>query len=38
MEATHSKYDFTKSISNFDDILNSSDSNYVEHRGIQAYF
>lgn len=34
MEATHSKYDYTKSISNFDDILNSSDSNYVEHNGI----
>lgn len=34
MEATHSKYDFTKSISNFDDILNSSDSNYDTHKGI----
>lgn len=34
MEATHSTYDFTKSISNFDDILNSSDSNYDNHEGI----
>lgn len=34
MEATHSIYDFNKSISNFDEILNSSDSNYVTHKGI----
>ena len=34
MEATHSIYDFNKSISNFDEILNSSDSNYVTHTGI----
>ena len=34
MEATHSTYDYTKSISNFDDILNSSDSNYDSHKGI----
>lgn len=34
MEATHSTYNFNKSISNFDDILNSSDSNYVTHNGI----
>ena len=34
MQATHSIYDFNKSISNFDEILNSSDSNYVTHKGI----
>jgi class 3 adenylate cyclase len=34
MEVSHTKYDFTKSISNFDEILNSSDSNYVSHKGI----
>lgn len=34
MNATYSSYDFNKSISNFDEILNSSDSNYVTHKGI----
>ncbi|WP_157352996.1 adenylate/guanylate cyclase domain-containing protein [Aliarcobacter butzleri] len=34
MEATHSIYDFNKSILNFDEILNSSDSNYDTHKGI----
>ena len=34
MQATYSKYDFYKSISNFNEILNSSDSNYVTHNGI----
>jgi class 3 adenylate cyclase len=34
METTHSLYDFNKSISNFDEILNSSDSNYLSHNGI----
>lgn len=34
MNTTHSLYDFNKSISNFDEILNSSDSNYLPHKGI----
>lgn len=34
MNATYSQYDFRKSILNFDEILNSSDSNYTSHNGV----
>lgn len=34
MEVTHSYYDYQKSIERIDEILNSSDANYSDHKGI----
>lgn len=36
MEATYSYYDFKKSLERIDEILNSSDASYSEHKGIPS--